>query len=293
MKRLIEVTFLLALLTVPVLAQDDKPPFYLLDKQVKDQRGGWAGSKQDLSAVFNAERIRLGDKFEAELLKYLGNDVEKHYWISFFLESLSYLHSNKPLPHLSLLIKQQALSLLRGKTDQESLGDALKLSVTAAVLSEDLGLHALAETYKKDAEKILASDSDFRAWFPGMSEYDRCLYDSIGADKKVPCKKDEAANQPRVRRPIMGGVLNGKAVSKPAPIYPEEAKAQGISGVVTVEVLIDEEGKVESVRGVSGHLLLQEAAVNAARQARFTPTRLSGQPVKVSGRLTYNFVLKE
>ena len=91
--------------------------------------------------------------------------------------------------------------------------------------------------------------------------------------------------------PISGGVLNGKAVSKPAPLYPAEAKAAGASGTVTVQIVVREDGAVESARAVSGHPLLQEAAVEAAKRARFTPTRLSGQPVKVSGVVTYNFVL--
>jgi TonB family protein len=91
---------------------------------------------------------------------------------------------------------------------------------------------------------------------------------------------------------VMGGVLNGKAVSKPAPEYPEIARAARAQGVVTVQIIVDEEGNVVSARAVSGHPLLQQAAVAAARQAKFSPTRLSGQPVKVSGVVTYNFVLK-
>ena len=96
-----------------------------------------------------------------------------------------------------------------------------------------------------------------------------------------------------VRRmaPVVGGVLNGKAVSKPAPPYPEAAKAAGASGVVTVQIVIAEDGTVESAEAVSGHPLLQEAAAEAAKKAKFSPTLLSGQPVKVSGVLTYNFVL--
>jgi TonB family protein len=90
---------------------------------------------------------------------------------------------------------------------------------------------------------------------------------------------------------ISGGVLNGKAVSKPEPEYPEIAKAARASGTVTVQILVDEEGNVISASAVSGHPLLQAAAVTAARAAKFSPTRLSGQPVKVSGVVTYNFVL--
>lgn len=60
---------------------------------------------------------------------------------------------------------------------------------------------------------------------------------------------------------------------------------------MVVEVTVDEEGYVISARAISGHPLLQQAAVKAARQARFAPTRLSGKPVKVRGVITYNFVL--
>jgi TonB family protein len=93
------------------------------------------------------------------------------------------------------------------------------------------------------------------------------------------------------RAPISGGVLNGKAISKPAPVYPAIAKAARASGTVVVQVTIDEEGEVISARAVSGHPLLQQAAVKAAYKARFSTVRLSGQPVKVTGTLTYNFVL--
>lgn len=90
---------------------------------------------------------------------------------------------------------------------------------------------------------------------------------------------------------ISGGVLNGKAISKPAPVYPPIAMAARASGTVTVQILVDESGRVISASAVSGHPLLQQSAVAAARQARFSPTFLSGQPVKVSGVITYNFVL--
>jgi protein TonB len=89
---------------------------------------------------------------------------------------------------------------------------------------------------------------------------------------------------------ISGGVLNGKATSLPKPPYPPAARAVRAAGAVTVQVLIDESGSVVSASAVSGHPLLRAAAVQAARGARFSPTQLSGQPVKVSGVITYNFV---
>jgi periplasmic protein TonB len=89
---------------------------------------------------------------------------------------------------------------------------------------------------------------------------------------------------------ISGGVLNGKATSLPKPPYPPAARALRASGAVSVQVLISETGSVISANAVSGHPLLRPAAVSAARGARFSPTLLSGQPVKVSGVITYNFV---
>jgi protein TonB len=94
-------------------------------------------------------------------------------------------------------------------------------------------------------------------------------------------------------RPVSGGILNGKALSLPMPIYPDAAKRSRMSGVVEVEVLIDVSGKVISAKAVRGPGMLQQAAEMAARQARFTPTLLSGQPMKVVGVISYNFTLKE
>jgi len=93
----------------------------------------------------------------------------------------------------------------------------------------------------------------------------------------------------KITAPISGGVLNGKATSLPQPPYPPIAKAAHASGSVTVQVTVDEEGNVISAHPVSGHPLLQAAATAAARQAKFTPTKLSGQPVKVTGVIIYNF----
>lgn len=89
--------------------------------------------------------------------------------------------------------------------------------------------------------------------------------------------------------PISGGVVNGKARSLVQPPYPPAAKAVKASGQVQVQVTIDESGNVISASAVSGHPLLRAAAVQAARSSKFSPTLLSGQPVKVTGVIVYNF----
>ncbi len=94
-----------------------------------------------------------------------------------------------------------------------------------------------------------------------------------------------------IPRTISKGPITGLALLLPKPLYPQLAKHAGADGPVNVQVLIDETGKVVSAKAVSGNPLLRAAAQQAAFGARFSPTRLGDQPVKVSGVITYNFLL--
>ena len=87
-----------------------------------------------------------------------------------------------------------------------------------------------------------------------------------------------------------GGVVNGHAISLPKPKYPPLAHVLHVAGPVSVQVIIDEQGDIVAAYPVTGHPLLFEATADAACQAKFSPTLLSGHPVKVSGVVTYNFV---
>jgi TonB family protein len=115
------------------------------------------------------------------------------------------------------------------------------------------------------------------------------------------------AQETAKERVINGGVLNGKATSLPKPDYPTVARELGKGGAVSVDVVIDESGMVVSASGSSaiktragadGMMAekeevdpsLIEAAENAAKMARFSPTFLSGVPVKIRGTIVYNFV---
>jgi TonB family protein len=84
-------------------------------------------------------------------------------------------------------------------------------------------------------------------------------------------------------------ILNGKALSLAKPAYPVQARMARVSGVVMVWISIDETGKVVSASAVKGHILLRQTSVEAAKLARFSPTLLNGQPVKVTGIITYTF----
>lgn len=265
-------------------------PFAQFEHALQNEQGGWAGNKERLSTVFDAERRRLGEAFESKLLQWVGSDPERHYWISFFVESESYLHGNKPLPHLSLLIKEQGLALVRGKDDEDSRGYAVGLNVTAAIVSSELGFARLASSHKTEAERLLIQDPKLSTSFPGLLEVDRRRYDGIESAVKSKVTTIEADSNPQPHAPISGGILNGRASKKPTPKYPAGAHAVGASGTVKVRIVIDETGNVIWARAISGHPLLLAPSEDAALQTKFPVTKLSGQPVRVSGLMVYNFV---
>jgi protein TonB len=114
--------------------------------------------------------------------------------------------------------------------------------------------------------------------------------DTTGSLEEAPPPPKAKPTPKPIPKIVSQGVLNGKATSLPKPAYPAAAKAVRAAGSVSVQVVISEGGSVISANAVSGHPLLRAAAEGAARGARFSPTLLSGQPVKVSGVITYNFV---
>ena len=103
------------------------------------------------------------------------------------------------------------------------------------------------------------------------------------------CKSGLTRAEPSAAGAVEGGILNSKANRLPAAVYPPAAKAANVRGTVYVRVVVDESGRVASAWPAGGPRPLQQAAVDAAREALFAPTQLSGQPVKVAGVITYNF----
>ena len=85
----------------------------------------------------------------------------------------------------------------------------------------------------------------------------------------------------------------GGSIAPPTRIdvaqYPPEARAAGISGVVILEIVIDESGNVSDAKVLRSVPLLDEAALRAVRNWRFTPTMVNGQAVKVTMTVTQNF----
>lgn len=90
---------------------------------------------------------------------------------------------------------------------------------------------------------------------------------------------------------MTSSMLAGKAIKRVQPPYPAIARQVQVSGMVQVQVMISEDGRVEDADVLSGHPLLREAARQAARQWVFSPTVLNGKPVRVTGVITFNFML--
>jgi protein TonB len=96
---------------------------------------------------------------------------------------------------------------------------------------------------------------------------------------------------PTPPRRVSRGVLQGSVIRRVEPIYSPMARSARISGLVQIEVVIDERGNVISATVVQGHPFLSQAALDAAWQWKFRPTLLNGEPIKVTGVLIFNFRL--
>jgi periplasmic protein TonB len=108
-----------------------------------------------------------------------------------------------------------------------------------------------------------------------------------------PVKPPSQATENRTPLRVTSNVLQGKVIERRVPIYPELARRIRLQGDVAVEVIISPGGRVESVRTVSGHPMLTQSALEAARTWRFSPTLLNGVPVRVTGVITFVFKLSE
>jgi TonB family protein len=169
----------------------------------------------------------------------------------------------KAFPLVSLMLVEIVIAVLAGVYFWEARG---------SIIERDTDRTAAAESPEHLDPNSYDGDSDIHVR-PENNRYPGAVNSNSNAQSQT----------------ISGGVLNSKAISLPQPPYPPAARAVNAAGSVTVQVLVDEKGEVVSATALSGHPLLRAAAVQAARRARFAPTKLSGQTVKVNGVLTYNF----
>jgi len=107
--------------------------------------------------------------------------------------------------------------------------------------------------------------------------------------------KSEGAAAPVSQQPVRigGNIPPPERIKYVQPFYPEAAREAGVSGIVIAELVVGEDGKVTDVTILRSIALLDEAALDAVRQWRYTPTLLNGRPVPVIITVTINFTMPD
>ncbi|MGD9904587.1 MAG: TonB family protein [Vicinamibacterales bacterium] len=119
------------------------------------------------------------------------------------------------------------------------------------------------------------------------------LLDGIehGAQVLTPPPPPPAPEPPATVR-VSSGVTAPTRIHDVAPVYPPIAVQAHIEGLVIIEATIGVDGAVTDARVLRSEPLLADAALQAVRQWRYTPTRLDGRPVAVVMTVTVNFRLR-
>ena len=88
-----------------------------------------------------------------------------------------------------------------------------------------------------------------------------------------------------------GNVTAASILQQTKPLYPALARQARIQGNVVLHAIIDKDGKVAQLEGISGHPLLVQSALDAVKQWRYKPTLLNGDPVEVDTTITVTFTM--
>lgn len=188
----------------------------------------------------------------------------------------------KRLPPSSEKAASLALDLVEVYRKKRDLSKMEASYLKAIELSEHV-------TKPQDVDSV---SIEARAW----DGYECFLNETKGANeaKRVLAKLIESRKKvgEHDKLDVDNDVLNGRALELPKPSYPQMAKYERVEGTVKVRVRINEKGEVVNAWAICGPPLLRDAAVSAARKARFSATSFKGKPVKVTGLINYNFAFK-
>lgn len=161
----------------------------------------------------------------------------------------------------------------------------LEYAKAAPLFLRVLDIKAVKLGKTNDETRFVFSNATCALRKSGQEEQIKSLRETFYPPK--PNQDSPTGSSPKI---INGGVINGKALELAKPAYPAEARAKRASGAVSVDVTIDEAGKVIFACASSGAKELQRASEIAAYNSKFAPTTLAGQPVKVTGVVIYNYV---
>jgi len=91
---------------------------------------------------------------------------------------------------------------------------------------------------------------------------------------------------------VGGRVQEARLIRRVEPSYPAFARSNRIEGIVLLDVDVDEQGNVADIRVIRGHPMLNDEAVRAVRQWKYSPTLLNGRPVPVTAAVTITFTMR-
>ena len=170
------------------------------------------------------------------------------------------------------------------KTDIEQ-HSLLPAPAVEAVKRPSLGkVHLAAPTV---GGRVSSSENGFADAAPSMSVGDVTIGDT--GSLNILANK---GNQPAAPLPVGGNVKTAQLLSSVAPIYPQLARNQRLSGDVKIDALIGENGHVSAMKVMSGPALLHQAAMDALRQWKYQPATLNGQPMAMHLTVTVQFKLQ-
>jgi TonB family protein len=115
---------------------------------------------------------------------------------------------------------------------------------------------------------------------------------AAGLDSGLSAGNGKQPVAPEVPLPVGGDVKSAEPISRVSPVYPSLARNQHVSGDVRIDALIDANGRVTTMKVISGPTLLHQAAMEALRQWKYQPATLDGKAVPMHLAVTLQFRLQ-
>jgi protein TonB len=188
-----------------------------------------------------------------------------------------------PTPRQPLLYEAASAMPIDVQVPKRRVGPSVEhaASLNSAPIEAPVGV--IAETGREGESALPLS-----GLIPGVESGPPSNIEGVGNAATVPPPPPDPA--PPIR--LHSGMKAPVKTRDVAPVYPAIARAAHVSGVVILEAVLNAQGGVESVRVLRSILPLDQAAVDAVQQWRFTPALLNGQPVPVVMTITVNFTLQ-
>ena len=191
-------------------------------------------------------------------------------------------------------------------SDSHFTGDPINLSLKDADIRDVLGtfsnLTGVVIVFDPDVSASVTIDVQETPWdqaldqilrSAGLTYSDEGGVISVGKEIAPPKLEGEFEGRPLYRYVEEGKISKPERIDGPNPRYPEQARKEGVNGVVEMECVIGEDGSVRDVKVVRTNAdILSEAAIEAVEQWTFEPATLEGVPVAVRYIVTVKFNLR-